>query len=50
MNMRQLKRASIDEIYTLQTKISLGNKLKELFETEIAKPENETRKAHLERG
>jgi uncharacterized protein YaaN involved in tellurite resistance len=50
VNMRQLKRASIDEIYTLQTKISLGNKLKELFETEIAKPENETRKAHLERG
>ncbi|APO44124.1 toxic anion resistance protein [Paenibacillus sp. FSL H7-0942] len=50
VNMRQLKRSSIQEIYNLQTKISFGNQLKALFETEIAKPENENRKAHLERG
>ncbi|BBH22889.1 hypothetical protein Back11_42340 [Paenibacillus baekrokdamisoli] len=50
VNMRQLKRSSVEEIYTLQTKIALGDKLKELFEVEIAKPENETRKAYLERG
>ncbi|ASA25283.1 toxic anion resistance protein [Paenibacillus donghaensis] len=50
VNMRQLKRTSMEEIYNLQTKIAFGNKLKELFEVEIAKPENEFRKAHLERG
>lgn len=50
VNMRQLKRTSMEEIYNLQTKIAFGNKLKELFEAEIAKPENENRKAHLERG
>lgn len=50
VNMRQLKRTSMEEIYNLQTKIVFGNKLKELFEVEIAKPENEFRKAHLERG
>lgn len=50
VNMRQLKRTSMDEIYNLQTKIAFGNKLKELFEAEIAKPENESRKAYLERG
>lgn len=50
VNMRQLKRTSMEEIYNLQTKIAFGNKLKELFEVEIAKPENELRKAYLERG
>ncbi|ASR48881.1 tellurium resistance protein [Paenibacillus kribbensis] len=50
VSMRQLKRASIEEIYNLQTKIAFGNRLKELFETEIAKPGNENRKPHLERG
>jgi uncharacterized protein YaaN involved in tellurite resistance len=50
VNMRQLKRTSMEEIYNLQTKIAFGNKLKELFEVEIAKPENEFRKAYLERG
>jgi len=50
VNMRQLKRTSMEEIYNLQTKIAFGDKLKELFELEIAKPENELRKAYLERG
>ncbi|WP_337100734.1 toxic anion resistance protein [Paenibacillus sp. YIM B09110] len=50
VNMRQLKRSSIDEIYNLNTKIAFGDKLKDLFEAEIAKPENESRKTHLERG
>ncbi|ULO07276.1 toxic anion resistance protein [Paenibacillus sp. 19GGS1-52] len=50
VNMRQLKRSSMEEIYNLQTKISFGNKLKEMFELEIAKPENELRKTYLERG
>ncbi|MCW3795288.1 toxic anion resistance protein [Paenibacillus sp. LS1] len=50
VSMRQLKRSSIQEIYNLQTKIAFGNQLKDLFEAEIAKPENENRKAHLERG
>ncbi|TCP57930.1 uncharacterized protein YaaN involved in tellurite resistance [Tumebacillus sp. BK434] len=48
--MRQLKRTSMEEIYNLQTKIAFGDKLRELFELEIAKAENESRKAHLERG
>jgi uncharacterized protein YaaN involved in tellurite resistance len=48
--MRQLKRTSMEEIYNLQTKIAFGNKLKELFEVEIAKPENEFRKAYLGTG
>ncbi|MEK3786794.1 MULTISPECIES: toxic anion resistance protein [Paenibacillus] len=50
VNMRQLKRSSIQEIYNLQTKIAFGNELKTLFEAEIAKLENENRKPHLERG
>ncbi|BCG56909.1 toxic anion resistance protein [Paenibacillus sp. URB8-2] len=50
VNMRQLKRTSMEEIYNLQTKIAFGNRLKELFESEIAKPENEYRKTYLERG
>lgn len=50
VNMRQLKRSSLEEIYSLQTKIAFGEKLKEMFEVEIAKPENEGRKAQLERG
>ncbi|MFP4975051.1 toxic anion resistance protein [Paenibacillus sp. CN-4] len=50
VNMRQLKRTSMEEIYNLQTKIAFGNRLQELFETEIAKPENEHRKIYLERG
>ncbi|CAH1224259.1 MULTISPECIES: toxic anion resistance protein [Paenibacillus] len=50
VNMRQLKRSSMQEIYNIQTKIAFGNQLKALFEAEIAKPENETRRPHLERG
>ncbi|MBB3109752.1 uncharacterized protein YaaN involved in tellurite resistance [Paenibacillus phyllosphaerae] len=50
VNMRTLKRNSLEEIYQLQYKISMGNQLKELFEAEIAKPENEPRKPYLERG
>ncbi|MFD2169984.1 toxic anion resistance protein [Tumebacillus lipolyticus] len=48
--MRQLKRTSMEEIYNLQTKIAFGDKLREMFEVEIAKAENTSRKAHLERG
>ncbi|ARU60338.1 tellurium resistance protein [Tumebacillus avium] len=48
--MRQMKRTSMEEIYNLQTKIAFGDKLRELFELEIAKAENTSRKAHLERG
>ncbi|MWC27817.1 toxic anion resistance protein [Paenibacillus sp. MMS18-CY102] len=50
VNMRQLKRSSLEEIYSLQTKITFGDKLKELFESEIANPDNAGRKAQLERG
>ncbi|ASS74042.1 tellurium resistance protein [Tumebacillus algifaecis] len=48
--MRQLKRTSMEEIYNLQTKIAFGDKLKDLFEVEINKADNPSRKAHLERG
>jgi uncharacterized protein YaaN involved in tellurite resistance len=48
--MRSLKRASMEEIYNLQTKIEFGRRLQELFEAEIAKTENELRRTHLERG
>ncbi|MWV45725.1 tellurium resistance protein [Paenibacillus sp. HJL G12] len=48
--MKNLKRSSIEEVYNLQVRIAMGNKLKELFEQEIAKPENENRKTLLERG
>lgn len=50
VSMRVLKRSSLEEIYNLQYKIAMGNKLKELFEIEINKPENESRKTYLERG
>jgi uncharacterized protein YaaN involved in tellurite resistance len=50
VQMRTLKRSSIDEVYNLQYKIEMGNKLKDLFEVEIAKPENVNRKTFLERG
>jgi uncharacterized protein YaaN involved in tellurite resistance len=50
VNMRALKRNSIEEVYSLQYKIAMGNKLRELFEAEIVKPENESRKTFLERG
>ncbi|GFN31545.1 toxic anion resistance protein [Paenibacillus xylaniclasticus] len=50
VNMRQLKRNSLEQIYQLQTKIAFGEKLKGMFEQEIARPENEGRKAQLERG
>ena len=48
--MKNLKKASLDEVYNLQARIAMGNKLKELFEQEIAKPENEHRKIQLEKG
>ncbi|GGD87219.1 toxic anion resistance protein [Paenibacillus nasutitermitis] len=50
INMRQLKKSAIAEIYNLQTKIAFGNKLKHLFEAEIANPARESRKPQLERG
>ncbi|MCD1261480.1 toxic anion resistance protein [Paenibacillus athensensis] len=49
-SMRTLKRSALEEIYALQYKISLGQQLQELFDREIANPENEARKAYLERG
>lgn len=48
--MRNLKRTSIEEVYNLQMRIAMGNRLKALFEEEIAKPENANRKPTLERG
>jgi uncharacterized protein YaaN involved in tellurite resistance len=48
--MKNLKRTAIQEVYNVQARIALGNKLKELFEAEIMKPENTHRKTHLERG
>lgn len=48
--MKNLKRSSLESVYNLQMRIAMGHKLKELFEREIAKPENENRKTHLERG
>ncbi|AKG33362.1 toxic anion resistance protein [Paenibacillus durus] len=48
--MRNLKRSSLESVYNLQIRIAMGHKLQELFEQEIAKPENESRKSHLERG
>lgn len=48
--MKNLKRTAIEEVYNLQARIALGNKLKELFEQEIASPQNEDRKVQLERG
>ncbi|MEJ8306567.1 toxic anion resistance protein [Saccharibacillus sacchari] len=48
--MRNLKRTSIEEVYNLQMRIAMGNRLKILFEEEIAKPENAGRKTTLERG
>ena len=48
--MRNLKRTSIEEVYNLQMRIAMGNRLKALFEEEIAKPENAGRKPTLERG
>ncbi|WP_240418249.1 toxic anion resistance protein [Paenibacillus periandrae] len=48
--MKNLKRTAIQEVYNVQARIAMGNKLKELFEQEISKPENANRKTHLERG
>ncbi|ANE46917.1 tellurium resistance protein [Paenibacillus swuensis] len=48
--MRNLKRSSLENVYDLQLLIEYGNRLKALFEEEIAKPENESRKIYLERG
>ncbi|CAH1207849.1 hypothetical protein PAECIP111893_02796 [Paenibacillus plantiphilus] len=47
--MKNLKKMSVDEIYNLQQRIVLGNKLKDMFEQEIAKSDPQ-RKTHLERG
>ncbi|SDF71868.1 Uncharacterized conserved protein YaaN involved in tellurite resistance [Fontibacillus panacisegetis] len=48
--MKTLKKSSIENVYQLQMRIAMGEKLKSLFEEEIAKSENEARKSHLERG
>lgn len=48
--MKTLKKNSYESVYNLQMRIQMGEKLKQLFEEEIAKPENENRKTHLERG
>ncbi|MDI4644728.1 toxic anion resistance protein [Cohnella hashimotonis] len=48
--MRNLKRSSLENVYDLQMLIEYGNRLKALFEAEIAKPENDSRKIQLERG
>jgi uncharacterized protein YaaN involved in tellurite resistance len=48
--MKTLKKNSLEAVYNLQMRIAMGEKLRELFEQEISKPENESRKTHLERG
>ena len=48
--MKTLKKNSIESVYNLQMRIAMGENLKQLFEEEISKPENEGRKVHLERG
>ncbi|CAM4396895.1 toxic anion resistance protein [Paenibacillus tarimensis] len=50
IHMRNLKRSSLENVYDLQLHVEYGNRLKELFEQEIAKPENADRKPYLERG
>ncbi|WP_256761686.1 toxic anion resistance protein [Cohnella sp. WQ 127256] len=50
VHMRNLKQMCLTEMYNVQQRIELGNQLRVLFEQEIAKPENESRKAQLERG
>jgi len=50
VHMRNLKRSSLDNVYDLQLLVEYGSRLRQLFEEEIAKPENEHRKTHLERG
>ncbi len=50
IHMRNLKRSSLDNVYDLQLLVEYGNRLKAMFEQEIAKPENEHRKTYLERG
>ncbi len=50
VHMRNLKRSSLDNVYDLQLLVEYGNRLKKMFEDEIAKPENELRKTYLERG
>lgn len=50
VHMRNLKQMCLQEMYNVQQRIELGNQLRLLFEQEIAKPENETRKIQLERG
>jgi uncharacterized protein YaaN involved in tellurite resistance len=48
--MKTLKKNSLESVYNLQMRIAMGENLRQLFEQEIAKPENESRKTHLERG
>lgn len=50
VHMRNLKQMCLQEMYNVQQRIELGNQLRVLFEQEIAKPENESRKIQLERG
>lgn len=48
--MKTLKKTSLESVYHLQMRIAMGEKLKVLFEEEIAKSDSEARKTHLERG
>ncbi len=50
VHMRNLKQMCLQEMYNVQQRIELGNQLKVLFEQEMAKPENESRKPQLEKG
>jgi uncharacterized protein YaaN involved in tellurite resistance len=48
--MKTLKKTSIENVYQLQMRIAMGENLKTMFDEEISKTVNETRKLHLERG
>ncbi|MBP2000836.1 uncharacterized protein YaaN involved in tellurite resistance [Paenibacillus shirakamiensis] len=50
MYMKNLKKSSFEAVYNLQMRIQMGERLRQLFEEEMAKPENENKKVHLERG
>ncbi|WCF08361.1 toxic anion resistance protein [Paenibacillus thiaminolyticus] len=48
--MKTLKKNSLEAVYNLHMRIEMGEKMKQLFEDEIAKTDNESRKSQLERG
>lgn len=48
--MKNLKKNSLQSVYQLQLRIAIGEKLKALFEDEILRTENGSRKTQLERG